>query len=304
MSSLKLNQLEMLVAVADTGSFGGAAAELGCTQSRISHAITELESALGVRVLERSRTGCVPTDAGQRILRDARQVLRLTAGMIAGAQQDADLGGHVRLACFRSVGTHVLPHALAALAAEYPGIRIDIDDACEEREDVPRAVLEGKADIGVAQLPVSDALLAYPYVADSYVLVVPAALRLRLPVTWEQLAGVPYIHLDCSGAQAIFERCRAAGLQAQPSRTLASDTGIAAMVRHGVGFSILPRLAMFPAPDGVRVAALPISARREFALVVLPGASRGKAVQTVLRLLRTERLIRNSDAFRAGLLSE
>jgi DNA-binding transcriptional LysR family regulator len=303
MSNLKLNQLEMLVAVADAGSFGAAAAELGCTQSRISHAIAELEEVLGTRLLARSRTGCVPTDAGHKVLADARQVLRLTAGMLAGAQHDAALSGRVRIACFRSVGTHLLPNALAALAGEYPGIRVDIDDACEERDDVTRAVLEGRADIGVAQLPVSDALVAHPYVSDSYVLVVPAALQLRLPVTWEQLDGLGYIQLDCTGALAILERCRAAGFTAKLSRTLAADTSIAAMVRHGVGYSILPRLAVFPAPEGVKVVDLPISARREFALVVLPDAGRGKVVQTVLRFIRNQRIVSQSDVFRAGLVT-
>lgn len=302
MSTLKLNQLDMLVAVAEAGSFGGAAALLGCTQSRISHAITELESVLGTRLLSRSRTGCVPTDAGQRVLRDARQVLRLTAGMVAGASQNAAVSGHVRVACFRSVGSHLLPDALAALAIEYPGIRVDIDDGCEERDDVTRAVLDERADIGIAQLPVSKALTARPYVSDSYVLVVPAALALRTPATWAQLSGLPYLQLDCAGALAILAQCRAAGFDAELARTLAGDASIVAMVRHGVGYSILPRLAVFPEPDGVKVAHLPISARRDFALVALPGTARNKAVQTVLRFIGNRRIVSQSAAARAGLV--
>lgn len=303
MSKLKLNQLEMLIAVADTGGFGAAAAQLGCTQSRISHAITGLESAVGTRLLTRSRTGCVPTDAGHRVLRDARQVLRLTAAMVQGAQDSAALTGRVRVACFRSVGAHLLPHALAALALEYPGIRVDIDDGCEERDEVTRAVLEGRADIGVAQLPVPPALVAHRFVADSYVLVVPSALTLRLPVTWDQLGALPYIQLDCAGAYAIADQCRAAGFDAAPARTLSGDTGIAAMVRHGVGYSILPRLALFPVPGGVRLVELPINARREFALIMLPETARDAAVQAVLRFIRNRRLLDRADAVRAGIVS-
>ncbi len=303
MSKLKLNQLEMLVAVVDSGGFGAAAAELGCTQSRISHAITELESVLGTCVLTRSRSGCVPTDAGHKVVRDARQVLRLTAAMVQGAQEGAALTGRVRVACFRSVGTHLLPHALAALAMECPGIRVDIDDACEERDDVTRAVLEGRADIGVAQLPVAPMFVTQPFVADAYVLVVPAALTLRLPVTWDQLGELPYIQLDCAGAYAIVDQCRAAGFAAAPSRTLSGEASIAAMVRHGVGYSILPRLALFPVPEGIKIVDLPISARREFALVALPGTARLPAVQAVLRFVRNRRLLGQSDAVRAGVAS-
>ncbi len=303
MSTLKLNQLEIFVAVADAGGFGAAAAQLGCTQSRISHAITELETVLGTRLLVRSRIGCVPTDAGQRALREARQVLRLTAGMLSGAPDNAALEGRVRVACFRSVATHLLPNALAALAAEYPGIRVDVDDGCEERDDVTRAVLEGRAELGIAQLPVGPAFVTYPFVADSYVLVVPAALQLRTPVTWAQLGGLPYIQLDCAGALAILAQCRAAGFDAEPSRTLAADSSIAAMVRHGVGYSMLPRLAVFPEPQGVKVVDLPIAARRQFALVALPEVGRGKLVQTVARFIRNRRHLANSDAARAGLVS-
>lgn len=303
MSKLKLNQLEMLVAVADAGGFGAAAAELGCTQSRISHAITELESVLGTRLLSRSRTGCVPTDSGHRVLREARQVLRLTGAMLAGAAEDAAVSGRVRIACFRSVGTHLLPDALAALASEYPGIRIDIDDACEERDDVTRAVLDGRADIGIAQLPVAPAFVTQPFVSDSYVLVVPASLQLRTPVTWTQLKELAYIQLDCAGALAILEQCRAAGFDAELSRTLAGDASIAALVRHGVGYSILPRLAVFPEPDGVKVVELPISARRQFALVVLPDTARAKVVQTVLRFIGNKRIVNRSEVFRAGLVA-
>jgi DNA-binding transcriptional LysR family regulator len=303
MNTLKLNQLEMLIAVADHGGFGAAAAELGCTQSRISHAIAQLEDGLGVRLLSRSRTGCVPTDAGHRVLIKARQVVRL-AGSIADAAHDAGaLTGRVRIACFRSVGTHLLPPALAALAIDYPGIRVDLDDGCEERNDVTRAIMEGRADIGIAQLPVARELVAHPFVSDSYVLVAPSTLPIRLPASWEQFQDLPYIQLDCTGALAVLERCRAAGFKAELTRTAATDTSIAAMIRHGAGYSILPRLAVFPEPEGVRVAALPIEAKRKFALIVLPGAAHNMALQVVMRFIRNKRIVSETDAFRAGLIA-
>jgi DNA-binding transcriptional LysR family regulator len=299
----KLNQLEMLVAVADAGSFGAAAAELGCTQSRISHAITELEDSLAMRLLVRSRTGCVPTDAGHGVLAKARLILRLTGSLVDVAQDNAAVIGRVSIACFRSVGTHLLPRTLEALAVEYPGIRVDVDDSCEEREEVTQAVEEGRADIGVAHLPVGPDLVTRPYVADSYVLVTPASLTLRAPVTWEQFSNVPYIQLNCSGALAILEQCREAGFSPELSRTLATDTGIAAMVRQGIGYSILPRLAVFPAPDGVRIADLPIPAKRQFALVALADNARLTPVQIVMLFIRNQRLVMQSDAFRAGVVS-
>ncbi|NPT55059.1 LysR family transcriptional regulator [Paraburkholderia sp. 5N] len=292
----------MLIAVADAGGFGSAALELGCTQSRISHAITELEGILATRLLLRSRTGCVPTDAGYRVLSKARQILNLTDSLIDAAKDNEEVVGRVRIACFRSVSTHLLPRALEALAAEYPGIRVDVDDSCEEREEVTRAVEEGRADIGIAHLPVGPGLVKRPYVSDSYVLVAPSSLPLRAPVSWDQFNNVPYIQLNCSGAFAILEQCRAAGFDAEPSRTLATDTSVVAMVRHGIGYSILPHLAVFPAPDGVSIFDLPIPAQRQFAVVTLPDTARLKTVQIVKRFIHNKRIVMNSDAFRADLV--
>jgi DNA-binding transcriptional LysR family regulator len=302
MSKLKLNQLQMLVAVADSGSFGGAAAELSCTQSRISHAITELEESLGVRLLVRSRTGCVATDPGHRVLAKARQILSLAENLIEDAKDDTTVGGRVRIACFRSVGTHLLPHALEALALDYPGIRVDVDDSFEEREGVALAVAEGRADIGIAQLPVGSDLTALPYVSDSYVVVAPASVSLRAPISWDQLHDLPYIQLSCSGALAVLEQCRRAGFRAEASRTLATDSSIVAMVRQGIGCSVLPHLAVFPLPDGVKVHELPISAKRQFAVVTMPGIARLQSVQVVVRFIRNERTIVNTQAFRAGIV--
>lgn len=298
----KLNQLEMLVAVADQGGFGAAAAQLGCTQSRVSHAITELESNLGVRLLNRSRSGCTPTEAGYRVLAGARQILHLAAGLSAAAGEVDGLSGHVRIASYRSVATQLLPPALEALAQAYPGIRIDVDDSFEEREGVAQAVRDGGAEIGIAQLPVADDLAQRPYAADSYVLVVPASAALRVPVGWEQLDKLPYIQLNCSGAFAILEQCRAAGFRAELSRTLATDTGIAALVKRGLGYSILPRLAVFPEPAGVKVYPLPVPAERSFAVVATPATARQPLVRTVMRFLCDRKSIERSEAFRAGAL--
>lgn len=300
---MKLSQLRMFVAVVENGSFSAAAAQLDCTQSRISHAVGGLERELGVRLLLRSHDGSALTDAGHRVLDKARQMLRIEAGLLETARDCGALAAHVRIACFRSVGTHLLPHALEALAREYPGIRIDIDDSCEERDEVTQAVHEGRADIGIAHLPASAELVARPYVNDAYVLVVPASLRLDPPVAWNQLDALPFIALACSGAASVLARCRAAGFSAEPSRIMSNDTSIAALVGRGLGYAILPRLAAFPAPDDVRIVDLPLPARREFALVGRPDTMRSHAVQVVTRFLRDQRILAKTKAFRAGVVS-
>jgi len=288
--------------VAEYGSFSGAAVELDCTQSSISHAVTQLERELKVRLLERSREGSRPTEAGQRVLDKARQMLRLEDSLRASARMDGAIAGRVRVACFRSIGTHLLPYVAEALAARHPQLVLDIDDSCNDRLEVVAALRAGRADIGIAQLPVEDGFVVHPYVADDYVLVVPAARAFTQPVTWDQLEGLPFIRLGCSGADAILARCRTAGLVATAERTLGNDTSIAAMVARGMGWSILPRLATYPEPDEVRVLPLPIPARRQFALAGSREAMRSAPVKAVLDVLRDRRLLAAMRASQAGIL--
>ena len=300
--AMKLSQLKMLVAVADAGSFSAAAVQLDCTQSRISHAIGELERTLGARLLTRSRDGSTPTDAGRRVLVKARQMLRLEASMIEAASSDSSLVGHVRIACVRSVGTHLLPHAVEALALDYPGIRIDIDDGCDERDDVPRAILSGRADIGIAQLPLEHELVSHAYAHDRYVMVLPASFKLSLKDGWPDTQRLPFLELACSGARTILERCGAAGFSARPDRTLANDTSITAMIGRGLGYSILPELSVFPKPDDVQLLPLPIPAQREFAIAGTASVMRSPAVAAVVRILRDKRIVSKTRAHQLGIV--
>lgn len=301
---MKLSQLKMLLAVAEHGSFSAAAAELDCTQSRISHAIAELEGELGVSLLARGRAGSVPTEAGQRVLAKARQMLRLEAGLREAALAGDGLRGSVRIACFRSIGTHLLPHVLEALAQAHPQLHVEIDDSCEQRADINGALQDGLAEIGIAQLPLAATLASHPYLHDDYVLVVPGTLPLPgdgFP-GWPALGALPFIGLACSGATEILARCHAAGFAPEPSRLLSNDTSIAAMVGRGMGYSILPRLATFPEPPDVRVLPLPIPARRQFAIAALPDVMRQPAVRAVVRALRDRSLAAVTQAGRAGII--
>src|SRR5262249_3800731 len=66
---LKLRDLDILMTVIDAGSMGQAARRLNISQPAISKAIVELESALGVRLVDRGRRGIVPTPYGLALKR-------------------------------------------------------------------------------------------------------------------------------------------------------------------------------------------------------------------------------------------
>jgi len=253
-------------------------------------------------LLVRSREGSRPTDIGQRVLDKARQMLRLEQDLRASAVPADAFQGRVRVACFRSIGTHLLPFAVETLAATHPGIVLDIDDSIDSRLEVTQALRDRRVDLAIAQLPVGRDLLTEGYVQDDYVLLTPATLRLSEPFSWSQLDGLPLLRLSCTGVDEVVARCRDAGLQARTERTLTNDTSVAALVGRGMGYSILPRLASFPEPDDVAVTPLPIQARRQFALAGYADTMRAPHVREVLRLLRDPRMLAKTPAYRAGIL--
>ncbi|MEU4689389.1 LysR family transcriptional regulator [Actinoplanes sp. NPDC023714] len=103
---VQLRHLRALVAVADTGTFTDAAAELGVSQAAVSRGVAALESALGVRILQRTTRHIAPTATGAQILAGARRILAETAHLHRIAEQSrtelrvgyawAALGKHTR----------------------------------------------------------------------------------------------------------------------------------------------------------------------------------------------------------------
>src|SRR3954464_15256501 len=88
--ALTLTQLRVLIAVAETGSFSGAARRLGRVQSAISQTVQALEETLGLALFERSGKTPVVTEAGRAIVDEARQVIRHAGALRQRADAIAD----------------------------------------------------------------------------------------------------------------------------------------------------------------------------------------------------------------------
>jgi DNA-binding transcriptional LysR family regulator len=92
LDGVTINQLRAFVAVCDKGNFSGAARQLKRAQSAISHAITALESALGVELFERDARRTELSPAGRSLLPDARAVISRTEEMKNRASSIARIG--------------------------------------------------------------------------------------------------------------------------------------------------------------------------------------------------------------------
>lgn len=156
LGQLKLSQLQILVAVADGGSFSEAALKLQMSQSTVSYAIAALETELGIVLLARGRYGANPTPVGEQIVEQARQIMQLTEAIFRQANLAKGLdGGHLRISTIRSAGTHILPDVLAEYCQRYPAIAISIREY-HDRFEVEEDLRKGRSDIGITHLPVGN----------------------------------------------------------------------------------------------------------------------------------------------------
>ena len=117
--------------VAEQKNFTRAAAELGMSQSALSHAIKSLEARLGVRLLSRTTRSVSATDAGERLLRSLRPALEeIALSVDAVGAMSGTASGTVRVtATAHSIRAAVMPR-LSDFFASHPDIRVDmiVDD--------------------------------------------------------------------------------------------------------------------------------------------------------------------------------
>jgi len=122
-----LNDLMAFVTVAKERSFTRAAAQLGVSQSALSHTVRGLEERLGLRLLTRTTRSVAPTEAGDRLLRVAAPRLDEIATEMAALNELRDKpSGTIRITAHDHALRSVLWPALQKLLPDYPDIKVEI----------------------------------------------------------------------------------------------------------------------------------------------------------------------------------
>lgn len=124
---LRLPQLRLLIAVADTGQISGAAAQVGMTQPAASRLLSDLEKASGAKLYERHPRGVVLTEAGQLLARRARSSLHdLGTAFDEMARLTTGVGGLVRIGTVTGPGLELVLPMIRELRVTYPEIEFDV----------------------------------------------------------------------------------------------------------------------------------------------------------------------------------
>jgi DNA-binding transcriptional LysR family regulator len=122
-----LNDLLAFLAVARESSFTRAAAQLGVSQSALSHTIRGLEERLGLRLLTRTTRSVAPTEAGERLLRTVGpRIEEIDAELGALTELRDKPAGTIRITAGEHSANTILWPAVAKLLPDYPDIRVEI----------------------------------------------------------------------------------------------------------------------------------------------------------------------------------
>jgi DNA-binding transcriptional LysR family regulator len=248
-----------LEAIAEEGSFVGAARRLGYAQSSVSQQLASFERIVGSRLIDRSSgsAGVRLTAAGALLLEHAR-VLR---ARLQAAR--ADLQGPsctnpraLRIGAYQSAAARLLPTVLRDLAGELPAAV-----ALEERLDdfeLLQMLADGELDACLAVAPLPEGCWdALPLTTDPYVLCVPAEATIEGPLTIETLHTLPLLSFSrCRSLERVELACRG-NLTPLNIRFRCQDTStLQELVAAGLGYALVPRIATYALDHRTRLVAV------------------------------------------------
>lgn len=196
--NVTLRQLKAFVLVAEHNSFTKASEILLLTQSALSGLIKELEQNLGVKLFDRTTRKMHLSDAGERLLPQARRVLNEVAVLdekVAGLKSLHQ--GHVHLAVSQQLAASAMPQLIAKFCATYPNIQVTLTDC--SIDDVVNLVENLAVDLGIApeRTHCADVTAAILF-ESSFYLVLPKdhPLAKQKTVYWENLLNEKLITLN------------------------------------------------------------------------------------------------------------
>ncbi len=248
---MELHHLRYFEAVARHGHVTRAAKELHIAQPSLSKQIQTLEADLGVALFNRVGRRIEVTDAGALLLPYARRVLRDVADARAALQQRADLAhGRVSIGAPPTVGTHLLPQALADFNAQYQGIELELHEAGGSR--LVALLAEGTVDLAVVPLPVANVSVAELLTEELVIAVGPNhRLAQQLEVAANELADEGFILFPVGYElrDRTLQLCRQAGFEPRIVLDGAEMDTVLRLAAVGLGIALVPQLALQGVPE-------------------------------------------------------
>jgi LysR family transcriptional regulator, carnitine catabolism transcriptional activator len=297
---LTVQQLRIVLAVADAGSFTAAGEHLHLAQSSLSRAVADVERRVGVTLLQRTTRRVAPTPEGREFVRVARDVVasfdrgvKHFAGFLDGTR------GLVRIATLPSLAATLLPAVVSVFRQNHPEVAISIEDSLLGQ--VLAHVDGGDVDLAITVSGDQPAGLTFePIAVDEFSCVFPSGHRFAtgpggtpMTLTWAELHDEPFIAFD-RASSVRFHVDRAFAAAGATPGTVTEARNIAAvggLVAAGLGVSAVPSLVL-PLLEFARLEHRPLTGpevTRSIGVVTDPRRPRAPAVDAFLHTLATAR---------------
>jgi DNA-binding transcriptional LysR family regulator len=245
-------QLAAFVAVVEKKSFSQAAERLGVTQPAVSLQIRALEKRLGVQLLDRSGRRVEPTEAGQRLYRNAQRMLAAEEQLLDELAEGERIVGRFELGASTGPGGSVVPILLGEVARTYPDVSIALTVADTHR--IIELVADRALELGVVGFARRHRSVVFePLFHDQVVLACPPGHRFAgKTVSLDELREETLILMQ-EGAgvrEAIEDELRAVGVRARDFDArleLGLQESVRTAVEAGFGVTFISRSAIVAA---------------------------------------------------------
>lgn len=242
MADVSIRQLELFAALPNFTTLSTAAAALHISESALSQAITSLEAAVGEQLcVRRKARGLTLTPAGQQFAKRARQIVADTQELVLQARRGEELEGPVKLGCYSSFATSVLPELLEGFPKRHPGVHIDV--MVGTYEELLEALDAGRLDTALVynvNLPVGYRRCKI-YATRLEVHLPPEhPLTSSATVNLADLVNDPLVLFHATpGTINVADAFSARGLEPYVQTRVTQTSLVEALVGRGVGYGLL-----------------------------------------------------------------
>lgn len=240
--SVKIDMLRCFRAVVEHGRLSDAAASLGRTTSAVSMTLSQFEEWIGKPLFETSRKSRL-TPLGEQVYQEVRRELDhfdRTLTNIAGLAE-AQIG-RVRLAVTPSVGSVLMPAILQRFMARYPDVHVEMRDMTSA--NVQLALSRDEVDIGIGTLGTAPGLALRRLFSDPFGVICRPDSALAQKVSaanWGDLAKETFI---VNGLCSLIRDTAFQPILQGAPLNVPNTSSLLALVRAGVGVTLLPKLAL------------------------------------------------------------
>lgn len=285
--NVTFRQLRAFILIAETSSFTRTAEQLHLSQPALSYSVRKLEESMGLQLLARNTRSVELTPAGEHFLPQARRMLRDMNDAVRDARDTLSLSrGTLRLAALPTAAASFLPIAIASFQHENPGVTVSLLDG--RAGEIMGWVQRGEVDAGISSLP--DDLSGLSFVRlldDNLVLLSHKDPQRDDQDDWKRQ---PYIALtpDTSIRPLADAALRYLNVEPVPAWEVAHMSTATALVREGLGFSLLPAscTAVFNIGELCAVTAIDQPAKRSIGLLQRKPVAQSPSLSQFMQHLR------------------